>query len=88
MGVLPLQFKGDDSVTALGIVGDEEFDILGLQGELRPRPDVVLAIRRHDGRRRDIALQLRVDTPVEVDYLRHGGILPYVLRGLLADAPT
>ena len=88
MGVLPLQFKGDDSIDALGIVGDEEFDILGLQGELRPRQDVVLAIRRHDGRRQDVTLQLRVDTPVEVDYLSHGGILPYVLRGLLADKAT
>ncbi len=88
MGVLPLQFKGDDSVQSLGIVGDEEFDILALSGELRPRQDVVLAIRRRDGRRQDVTLQLRVDTPVEVDYLHHGGILPYVLRGLLADAPA
>ncbi|MCK9381446.1 MAG: aconitate hydratase [Sulfuritalea sp.] len=86
MGVLPLQFKGDDSVESLAVVGDEEFDILGLEGELRPRQDVVLAIRRRDGRRQDVTLQLRVDTPVEVDYLHHGGILPYVLRGLLADA--
>ncbi len=84
MGVLPLQFKGDDSVDALGIVGDETFDIVGLQGELRPRQDIVLAIRRRDGTRQDITLLLRVDTPVEIDYLRHGGILPYVLRGLLA----
>jgi len=88
MGVLPLQFKGDDSVAALGIVGDEEFDILGLQGELQPRQDMVLDIRRRDGTRQRVTLLLRVDTPVEVDYLRHGGILPYVLRGLLADAPA
>jgi aconitate hydratase len=89
MGVLPFQFKGGDSVATLGIVGDEEFDILGLDGELsgqlRPRQDVVLAIRRRDGSRREVTLQLRVDTPVEVDYLHHGGILPYVLRGLLAQ---
>ena len=88
MGVLPLQFQRDDSVETLGIVGDEEFDVLALDGELRPRQDVVLAIRRRDGRRQDVTLQLRVDTPVEVDYLRHGGILPYVLRGLLADRAT
>ncbi len=88
MGVLPLQFKGDDNVAALGIDGDEEFDVLGLEGELRPRQDVVMAIRRRDGRRQDVTLQLRVDTPVEVEYLRHGGILPYVLRGLLADSAT
>ncbi|MBK8120029.1 MAG: aconitate hydratase [Sulfuritalea sp.] len=88
MGVLPLQFQRDDSVETLGIVGDEEFDVLALDGELRPRQDVVLAIRRRDGRRQDVTLQLRVDTPVEVDYLGHGGILPYVLRGLLADRAT
>ena len=87
MGVLPFQFKGDDSVDSLAIVGDEEFDILGLEGELRPRQDVVLAITRRDGRRQEVTLQLRVDTPIEVDYLRHGGILPYVLRGLLAEVP-
>jgi aconitate hydratase len=88
MGVLPLQFTGNDSVTSLGIAGDEEFDILGLEGELRPRQDLVLAIRRRDGRKNEVTLQLRVETPVEVDYLRHGGILPYVLRGLLADQAT
>ena len=84
MGVLPLQFKGDDNVESLGIKGDEAFDILGLEGALRPRQDVVLTIRRPDGARRDVTLLLRIDTPIEVDYLRHGGILPYVLRGLLA----
>lgn len=88
MGVLPLQFKGEDSVESLGIVGDEVFDLRGLEGELRPRQDLVLAIRRADGTQREVALQLRVDTPIEVDYLRHGGILPYVLRELLTpEAP-
>ncbi|MCX7170460.1 MAG: aconitate hydratase, partial [Proteobacteria bacterium] len=84
MGVLPLQFIGADSVASLDIVGDEAFDILGLESQLRPRQNVVLSIRRRDGGHRDVDLLLRVDTPIEVDYLRHGGILPYVLRGLLA----
>ena len=88
MGVLPLQFSAGDSVATLGIVGDEEFDLIGIDGELRPRQEVVLAIRRPGGGRQKLMLQLRVDTPVEVDYLRHGGILPYVLRGLLAGAAT
>ncbi len=88
MGVLPLQFKDGDSVESLGISGDEAFDLLGLEGELRPRQDVVLELRRSDGRLQKVSLLLRVDTPIEVDYLRHGGILPYVLRGLLADAAT
>jgi aconitate hydratase len=86
MGVLPFQFKGEDSVESLGIVGDEEFDLLDLDAHLRPGQDVVLTIRRPDGSRREVTLQLRVDTPIEVDYLRHGGILPYVLSELLADA--
>jgi len=88
MGILPLQFKGDDSVESLGIVGDEVFDIRGLEGELQPRQDLVLAIQRRDGIHKEVTLQLRVDTPIEVDYLRHGGILPYVLRELLAEPTT
>ncbi len=85
MGVLPLQFKGEHSVESLGIVGDEEFDILALDGKLQPLQDVVLAIRRPDGATQEVTLQLRVDTPVEVEYLQHGGILPYVMRQLLQD---
>ncbi|MCB1452295.1 MAG: aconitate hydratase [Rhizobiaceae bacterium] len=88
MGVLPLQFREGDSVDTLGITGDEEFDLLGVDGELSPRQEVVLDIERRDGTRQQVVLQLRVDTPVEVDYLRHGGILPYVLRGLLAATPA
>ena len=88
MGVLPLQFREGDSVDALGIVGDEEFAVLGIENELRPQQEVVLAITRPGGERREVRLLLRVDTPVEVDYLRHGGILPYVLRGLLAATPA
>jgi aconitate hydratase len=88
MGVLPLQFKDDDSVESLAIVGDEIFDIRGLEGPLRPRQDLVLAFRRADGTQHEVTLQLRVDTPIEVDYLRHGGILPYVLRELLAEPTT
>jgi aconitate hydratase len=88
MGVLPLQFHAGESVATLGIVGNEEFDLVGIEGELQPRQEVVLAITRPDGRRRQVKLLLRVDTPVEVDYLRHGGILPYVLRGLLTATPA
>ncbi|HEX7155582.1 MAG TPA: aconitate hydratase AcnA [Burkholderiaceae bacterium] len=84
MGVLPLQFKGADSAASLGIAGDETFDLLGLEHEIRPRQDVTLAIRRPDGSRREVPLTLRIDTPIEVDYYRHGGILPFVLRQLLA----
>ncbi len=86
MGVLPLQFKGRDSAESLGIKGDEQFDILGLEGELKPQQDVTLAIKRSDGSRREAKVILRIDTPIEVDYYRNGGILPYVLREILKDA--
>jgi aconitate hydratase len=85
MGVLPLQFKGNDSAESLGIEGDETFDIVGLD-DLRPQQDIKLIITRKDGPRKEVTLLSRIDTPVEVDYYRHGGILPYVLRELLAAA--
>ena len=83
MGVLPLQFKGDDSWESLGIAGNETFDIR-LGTELTPQQDATLVIRRSDGSRQEVGLTLRIDTPIEVDYYKHGGILPYVLRQLLA----
>jgi aconitate hydratase len=86
MGVLPLQFKGSDSADSLAIKGDEEFDILGLEEGLRPQQDLTLVIRRKDGSTREVSLKVRIDTPIEVDYYRHGGILPYVLREILAAA--
>jgi len=84
MGVLPCQFTGADSAASLGIDGSEEFDIVGLESGIRPQMDVALVIRRKDGARQRIPLLLRIDTPIEVDYYLHGGILPYVLRELLA----
>jgi aconitate hydratase len=86
MGVLPLQFKGSDSVESLAIKGDEQFDILGVDGEIKPQQDVTLVIRRADGTRKEVAVQLRIDTAIEVDYYRNGGILPYVLRDILGSA--
>jgi aconitate hydratase len=84
MGVLPLQFKGDDSAASLGITGDETFDIMGLEREIKPQQDATLVIRKPDGSSRTVSVTLRIDTPIEVDYYRHGGILPFVLRQLLA----
>ena len=86
MGVLPCQFKGADSVATLGIKGDEKFDILGIDGALKPQQDVTLVIKGTDGSRREVQLLLRIDTAIEVDYYRHGGIMPYVLRELLVAA--
>ncbi|SDA24133.1 aconitase [Nitrosospira sp. Nsp18] len=82
MGVLPLQFKGDDSAQSLGIKGDEQFDLLDLH-DIRPQQDVTLVIRDGNGSSRKIDLLCRIDTAIEVDYYLHGGILPYVLRELM-----
>ena len=84
MGVLPLQFLGSDSAASLGIKGDETFDIEGLDGEIKPQQDATLVIKRADGSSQRVKVKLRIDTPIEVDYYKHGGILPFVLRQLLA----
>jgi aconitate hydratase len=86
MGVLPLQFKGSDSVQSLGLKGDEEVDVLGIDGDIKPQQDVTLVIKRADGSTQEIRVLLRIDTPIEVDYYRNGGILPFVLRELVARA--
>jgi aconitate hydratase len=84
MGVLPCQFKGSDSAASLQIKGDEEFDLTGVEAGIKPQMDVMLTIRRKDGSTQNVPLLLRIDTPIEVDYYLHGGILPFVLRELLA----
>ena len=84
VGVLPLQFKGNDSVHSLGIQGDEEFDLAGIEGKIKPQQEAILIIRRKDGSRQEVKLLLRIDTAIEVDYYKHGGILPFVLRQLVA----
>ncbi len=83
MGIVPCQFKGSESAASLGIDGTETYDVTGLDGALRPGQEISLVIHRKDGVRR-VPVILRVDTDIEVEYLRHGGIMQYVLRGLLA----
>ena len=82
MGVLPLQFKGQDSWQTLGLTGDEDIDVLP-DAALTPQSDATLVIRRADGSQQHVLVTLRIDTPIEVDYYRAGGILPYVLHQLL-----
>jgi len=83
MGVLPLQFKDGDSAATLGLDGTEIFDLIGLEGtEVRPRQEVVLNVTRSNGETFDLNLVLRIDTPIEIEYYKNGGILPYVLRQL------
>ncbi|CAN7738601.1 aconitate hydratase AcnA [Paraburkholderia sp. SIMBA_054] len=84
MGVLPLQFKGTDSVQSLNITGEETYDIEGLGDDFKPQQEVTLVIHRKDGSDQRVQVLLRIDTPIEVDYYKHGGILPFVLRSLLA----
>ena len=86
MGVLPLQFREGESIESLGLTGEEVFDVVGLAGvgpdEPLPRELTVRVAAVDAGSPREFPVRLRVDTPTEAAYLRHGGILPYVLRSL------
>jgi aconitate hydratase len=84
MGVLPLQFPDGVNAATLGLDGTESFDLEGPSRGLSPRQETPLTIRRADGTETRVPLRVRIDTPIEVDYYRHGGILPFVLRQLLA----
>ena len=84
MGVVPCQFKEGTSVQSLSLDGTETFDLHGLNADLKPRQDVTLVVHRATGQSEDVQVTVRIDTPIEVEYYRHGGILPYVLRQLVA----
>lgn len=86
MGVLPLQFPEGTNAATLGLEGTETFDVLGLDGNIQPRQDVTLRIHRKDGSSQDLSVKLRIDTPIEIEYYRHGGILPFVLREIVRSA--
>jgi aconitate hydratase len=83
MGVLPLQFKEGTSAAKLLLDGSEVYDVLGLGPRLRPQQDLTLQITRTNGHVETVAVTCRIDTPIEIDYYQHGGILPYVLRQLV-----
>jgi aconitate hydratase len=84
MGVLPLQFKEGTTAASLGLDGYETYDVVGLSPALRPQQDLTLRLTRRDGRVEEVPVRCRIDTPIEIDYYQHGGILPYVLRQILA----
>ena len=84
MGVLPLQFKEGTSAQTLQLDGTETYDALGLGPTLQPQQDLTLRFTRRSGAVVDLPVRCRIDTPIEIDYYRHGGILPYVLRQILA----
>jgi aconitate hydratase len=84
MGVLPMQFEEGTSAQTLGLDGSELFSITGLSDQIQPGQTVTLEITRKDGAKESVPVRLRIDTPIEIDYYRHGGILPFVLRELVA----
>ncbi len=86
MGVLPLQFKEGTTAQSLKLDGTETYDIVGLDANIKPQQDLTLKITRQDGSVENVAVRCRIDTPIEIDYYQHGGILPYVLRQLVAKA--
>jgi aconitate hydratase len=86
MGVLPLQFKEGVTAQTLKLDGTETFDVLGLDSKLKPQQDLVLKITRANGQTENVSVRCRIDTPIEIDYYQHGGILPFVLRQLVAKA--
>jgi len=84
MGLVPLQFPEGINAASLKLDGTETFDLLGLNDDIKPMSDVTLVIHRTDGTTDTLILKSRIDTAIEVDYVRHGGILPFVLRQLLS----
>ncbi len=86
MGVLPLQFKEGTTAQTLKLDGTETYDVLGLNANLKPQQDLTLRITRANGQSENVPVRCRIDTPIEIDYYQHGGILPYVLRQLVAKA--
>jgi aconitate hydratase len=85
MGVLPLQFKEGTSAQTLKLDGTETFAVLGLDRSLKPQQDLQLRVTRQGGETVDVPVACRIDTPIEIEYYQHGGILPYVLRQILAQ---
>jgi aconitate hydratase len=83
MGVLPCQFKDDTNAASLRLDGSERFDLKGIEDGIEPLEEITLVIHRNSGAVEEIPITLRIDTPIEVDYFKHGGILPFVLRQLL-----
>jgi aconitate hydratase len=84
MGVLPLQFKDGTTAQTLKLDGTETYDVVGLDANVKPQQDLTLRITRADGKTEEISVRCRIDTPIEIDYYQHGGILPYVLRQIVA----
>ena len=83
MGVLPLQFEQGYNASSLGLTGEETYDLIGLSDDLKPGTELTVRVTGADGQVKEFRVRVRVDTPNEVQYYRHGGILHYVLRSLM-----
>ena len=83
MGILPLEYPAGESAASLGLTGEELFEITGIEGGVKPGQDIAVRAVAADGREVAFTARCRIDTPVEAEYYRHGGILQFVLRGLL-----
>ena len=86
MGVLPLQFKEGTTAQTLKLDGSETYDVVGLTAAIKPQQDLTLKITRKGGAVENVPVRCRIDTPIEIDYYQHGGILPYVLRQIVAKS--
>ena len=86
MGILPLQFINGENADSLGLRGTETFDIRGISDGLEPHAEVTVTATETDGRSIEFSVEARIDSDVELDYYRHGGILQLVLRRMLRES--
>jgi len=86
MGVLPLQFKEGTTAQTLKLDGTETYDVVGLDASIKPQQDLTLKITRKTAEVSEVTVRCRIDTPIEIDYYQHGGILPYVLRQIVSKS--
>ena len=84
--MLPLQFKDGTTAQTLQLDGTESYDVVGLDESIKPQQDLTLKITRKSGAVENVVVRCRIDTPIEIDYYQHGGILPYVLRQIVAQS--
>ncbi len=88
MGIVPLQFKPGENAKSLGLTGFETYDVAGISAGLKLRQELTVRAKSDDGKMKEFKAICRIDTPAELDYYRHGGILEYVLRQLLTEKPV
>ncbi len=88
MGIVPLQFKAGESPNSLGLTGFESYDITGISQGLALRKELSVTAKSNDGKTKEFKVTCRIETPAELDYYKHGGILEYVLRQLLEQRPA